>query len=132
MTALHVLEDLQPLFKIFYTFVCKKVPGKSTRQGDIENHGKVYCTSLKHTKRHVSVPFQFLHIFFGIGSGSFGKVSRYFVPWSDHSKPDLSLNSLIVPQCSQTFSQVFKPRTETRALPRIFKPRRQKSVLHII
>ena len=26
--ALYVLEDLKPLFKIFYTFVCKKVPGK--------------------------------------------------------------------------------------------------------
>ena len=23
-----MLEDLKPLFKIFYTFVCKKVPGK--------------------------------------------------------------------------------------------------------
>ena len=28
MRALHALEDLEPLFKIFYTFVCKKVPGK--------------------------------------------------------------------------------------------------------
>ena len=26
--ALHALEDLQPLFQIFYAFVCKKVPGK--------------------------------------------------------------------------------------------------------
>ena len=25
--ALHVLEDLEPLFKIFYTFVCNKVRG---------------------------------------------------------------------------------------------------------
>ena len=25
-----MLEDLKPLFKIFYTFVCKKVPGKIT------------------------------------------------------------------------------------------------------
>ena len=30
MRMLHVLEDLEPLFKIFYTFVCKKVPGKIT------------------------------------------------------------------------------------------------------
>ena len=30
MRALHALEDLEPLFKIFYTFVCKKVPGKIT------------------------------------------------------------------------------------------------------
>ena len=22
------MEDLEPLYKIFYTFVCKKVPGK--------------------------------------------------------------------------------------------------------
>ena len=28
--ALHVLEELEPLFKIFYTFVCKKLPGKIT------------------------------------------------------------------------------------------------------
>ena len=28
MRALHALEDLGPLFKIFYTFVCKKVPGE--------------------------------------------------------------------------------------------------------
>ena len=28
MGALHALQDLEPLFKIFYTFVCKKVPGK--------------------------------------------------------------------------------------------------------
>ena len=28
LRALHALEDLEPLFKIFYTFVCKKVPGK--------------------------------------------------------------------------------------------------------
>ena len=26
--GLNALEDLEPLFKIFYTFVCKKVPGK--------------------------------------------------------------------------------------------------------
>ena len=32
MRALHALEDLEPLFKIFYTFVCKKVPGKNYRQ----------------------------------------------------------------------------------------------------
>ena len=25
-----MLEDLEPLFNIFYTFVCKKVPGKIT------------------------------------------------------------------------------------------------------
>ena len=25
-----MLEDLEPLFKISYTFVCKKVPGKIT------------------------------------------------------------------------------------------------------
>ena len=25
-----MLEDLEPLFKIVYTFVCKKVPGKIT------------------------------------------------------------------------------------------------------
>ena len=25
-----MLEDLKPLFKIFYTFVCKKVAGKIT------------------------------------------------------------------------------------------------------
>ena len=30
MRALHALEDLEPLFKIFYTFVCKKFPGKIT------------------------------------------------------------------------------------------------------
>ena len=30
LRALHALEDLEPLFKIFYTFVCKKVPGKIT------------------------------------------------------------------------------------------------------
>ena len=30
LRALHVLEDLEPLFKIFYTLVCKKVPGKIT------------------------------------------------------------------------------------------------------
>ena len=30
LKALHALEDLEPLFKIFYTFVCKKVPGKIT------------------------------------------------------------------------------------------------------
>ena len=30
LRALYVLEDLKPLFKIFYTFVCKKVPGKTT------------------------------------------------------------------------------------------------------
>ena len=28
LRALHVPEDLEPLFKIFYTFVNKKVPGK--------------------------------------------------------------------------------------------------------
>ena len=28
MRMLHVLEDLEPLFKIFYTFVCEKVQGK--------------------------------------------------------------------------------------------------------
>ena len=28
--ALHVLEDVEQLFKIFYTFVCKKVLGKIT------------------------------------------------------------------------------------------------------
>ena len=28
--SLHALENLEPLFKIFYTFVCKKVPGKIT------------------------------------------------------------------------------------------------------
>ena len=27
MSALHVLEDLEPLFKIFFSFVCKEVPG---------------------------------------------------------------------------------------------------------
>ena len=27
---LHELEDLEPLFKIFFTFVGKKVPGKIT------------------------------------------------------------------------------------------------------
>ena len=26
--ALHALEDLEALFKIFYTIVCKKVPRK--------------------------------------------------------------------------------------------------------
>ena len=30
LRALHGLEDLGPLFKIFYRFVCKKVPGKIT------------------------------------------------------------------------------------------------------
>ena len=30
MRALHALEDLEPLFKIFFTFVCKKFPGKIT------------------------------------------------------------------------------------------------------
>ena len=30
MTTLHALEDLEPLFKILYTFVSKKVPGKIT------------------------------------------------------------------------------------------------------
>ena len=30
LRALHALEDLEPLFNIFYTFVCKKVPGKIT------------------------------------------------------------------------------------------------------
>ena len=28
--AFYALEDLEPLFKLFYTFVCKKVPGKIT------------------------------------------------------------------------------------------------------
>ena len=28
LTALHALEDLEPLFKISYTFVSRKVPGK--------------------------------------------------------------------------------------------------------
>ena len=28
LRALHALEDLEPLFKIFYTFVCEKVSGK--------------------------------------------------------------------------------------------------------
>ena len=28
LRALHALEDLEPLFWIFDTFVCKKVPGK--------------------------------------------------------------------------------------------------------
>ena len=28
LRALHGVEDLEPLFKIFYTFVSKKVPGK--------------------------------------------------------------------------------------------------------
>ena len=27
---IHAPEDLEPLFKIFYTFVCKRVPGKIT------------------------------------------------------------------------------------------------------
>ena len=36
MRMLDVLEDLEPLFKIFYTFVCKKVPGK-IRDKYIEN-----------------------------------------------------------------------------------------------
>ena len=30
MIALHTLEDLEPLFKIFYAFVWKKVPRKIT------------------------------------------------------------------------------------------------------
>ena len=30
MRALHALEDLEPLFKFFYTFFCNKVPGKIT------------------------------------------------------------------------------------------------------
>jgi len=30
MRALYALEDLEPLFKIFYTFVCKKFPEKIT------------------------------------------------------------------------------------------------------
>ena len=29
-TALSVVEVLEPLFKIFYTFVFKKIPGKIT------------------------------------------------------------------------------------------------------
>ena len=28
MRALHALEDLEPVLKIFYTFVCKNFPGK--------------------------------------------------------------------------------------------------------
>ena len=28
--ALHALEDLEPLFKICDTFVCRKVPGEIT------------------------------------------------------------------------------------------------------
>ena len=28
LRALHALEDLEPRFQVFYTFVCKKVPGK--------------------------------------------------------------------------------------------------------
>ena len=32
LRALHALEDLQTLFKIFYTFACKKVPGKITNK----------------------------------------------------------------------------------------------------
>ena len=30
LRALHTLEDLEALFKLFYTFVCEKVPGKIT------------------------------------------------------------------------------------------------------
>ena len=30
LKALDALKDLEPVFKIFYTFVCKKVPGKIT------------------------------------------------------------------------------------------------------
>ena len=30
MGSLHALEDLEPLLKILYTFVCKKVSGKIT------------------------------------------------------------------------------------------------------
>ena len=30
LRALHALEYLEPRFKIFYTFVCKQVPGKIT------------------------------------------------------------------------------------------------------
>ena len=30
LRALHALEDIEPLFYIFYTYVCKKVPGKNT------------------------------------------------------------------------------------------------------
>ena len=30
--ALHAPEDLEPIFKIFYTFVFKKVPGKITEK----------------------------------------------------------------------------------------------------
>ena len=30
MRALHALEHLEPLFKVFFTFVCKKFPGKIT------------------------------------------------------------------------------------------------------
>ena len=36
MRASDGLEDLEPLFKIFYTFVCKKVPEK-IRDKYIEN-----------------------------------------------------------------------------------------------
>ena len=32
MRAFHALEDLEPLFKIFYTFVCKKFQGKITEK----------------------------------------------------------------------------------------------------
>ena len=30
MRALHALKDLERLFKIFYTSVCERVPGKIT------------------------------------------------------------------------------------------------------
>ena len=30
MRALHALAHLEPLFKVFFTFVCKKLTGKIT------------------------------------------------------------------------------------------------------
>ena len=36
MRALHALEDIDLLFKIFYKFVCENFPGKNCRQ----LHGK--------------------------------------------------------------------------------------------
>ena len=32
MRTLHALEDLEPLFKILYTFACTESPGKNYRQ----------------------------------------------------------------------------------------------------
>ena len=32
LRALHALEDIGPLFNIFYTFVYEKVPGKITEK----------------------------------------------------------------------------------------------------